>query len=140
MYDKILVALDGSEGSKKALAAAVELAYTFGAELHSLAVEGKLPAYAATLGEVDEAKAEKDAFFDRIDREAIEYAAGRGVELHPVKMVGDPADRVVHYAEQGEFDLVVLASRGHSLAHRFHLTGTADKIIDHAPCSTLLVR
>jgi nucleotide-binding universal stress UspA family protein len=140
MFEKILVALDGSEGSQKALAAAVELARTFHAELHSLAVEGKLPAYAATLGEVDEAKAEKDAFFERIDREAVDFAAQHGVELHPKKMVGDPADRVVHFAEEGGFDLIVLASHGHSLAHRFHLTGTADKIVDHAPCSTLLVR
>jgi nucleotide-binding universal stress UspA family protein len=140
MFEKILVALDGSEGSQKALAAAVELAHTFRAELHSLAVEGKLPAYAATLGEVDEAKAEKDAFFERIDREAVAFAAARGVVLQPKKMVGDPADRVVHYAEEGGFDLIVLASHGHSLAHRFHLTGTADKIVDHAPCATLLVR
>jgi nucleotide-binding universal stress UspA family protein len=140
MYTKILVALDGSKGAQKALAAAVELGRTFGAELHSLAVEGKLPAYAASIGEVDEAKAEKDAFFERIDREAVAYAAEHGVELHPVKMVGDPADRVVHYAEEGGFDLLVLAARGHSLAHRFHLTGTADKILDHSPCSTLLVR
>jgi nucleotide-binding universal stress UspA family protein len=140
MYTKILVALDGSEGAGKALATAVELAHTYGAELHSLAVEGRLPAYAATLGEIDEAKAEKDAFFARIDREATEYAATHGVELHATMMVGDPADRVVHFAEVGGFDLLVLAARGHSLAHRFHLTGTADKIVDHAPCSTLLVR
>lgn len=140
MFEKILVALDGSEGARRALEVAVELARMYRAELHSVAVEGKLPAYAATLGEVDEAKAEKDAFFERIDREAVAYAAAHAVELHPVKMVGDPADRVVHYAEEGGFDLLVLAARGHSLAHRFHLTGTADKIIDHAPCSALLVR
>ena len=140
MYDKILVAVDGSAGADKALAAAVTLAESFGAELYSIAVEGHLPAYAATLGEVDEAKAEKDAYFEEIDRAARAYAAARGVELRTVKVVGDPAERIIRHAEQGGFALLVLGHKGHSRARRFLLGSTSDKVVDHAPCSTLIVK
>jgi nucleotide-binding universal stress UspA family protein len=140
MYRKILVGFDGSDSAREALRQAVDLATTFGAELHCISVEGRLPAYAATLGEVDEAKAEKDRFFSAIEREAVTFARAQGVDLHPVKMVGEPADRIVHYAEEGGFDLIVLGEKGHSRAHRFLLGDTSDKVVDHAPCSTLIVR
>jgi len=56
MYRRILVALDGSEAARKALQAALVLARTHGAHLHALGVEERLPRYAATVGEVEEAK------------------------------------------------------------------------------------
>jgi len=49
MYKKILVALDESESSWKAPAAAVGLARTFGAKLHAIAVEGQLVADGVSL-------------------------------------------------------------------------------------------
>jgi len=62
-FAKILVAIDGSECSGHAFAKALELAALTEARLTALAVEGPLPAYAATIGEVDEVKREKDGFF-----------------------------------------------------------------------------
>jgi hypothetical protein len=52
----------------------------------SLAVEGPLPAYATTIGEVEEVKREKDAFFQRLlshTREQAEAAGVLEVQLHP---------------------------------------------------------
>ena len=140
VFRKILIAFDGSDPAREALRQAVDLSTAYSAELHCISVEGRLPAYAATLGEVDEAKAEKDRYFSAIEREAVTYAREHGIELHPVKMVGEPADRIVHYAEEGGFDLIVLGEKGHSRAHRFLLGDTSDKVVDHAPCSTLIVR
>ncbi len=55
-------------------------------------------------------------------------------------MVGDPAERIIHHAEQGGFDLLVLGHKGRSRAQRFLLGSTSDKVVDHAPCSTLIVK
>ena len=55
-FEKILVAIDGSEASNHAYAKALELAAITQARLTALAIEGPLPAYAATIGEVDEVK------------------------------------------------------------------------------------
>ena len=62
-FERILVAIDGSEASDRAFAKALELAELRNAQLTALAIEGPLPAYAATIGEVEEVKREKDLFF-----------------------------------------------------------------------------
>ena len=68
VFENVLVAIDGSEGAQRALDCAISLVERLGGKLTALAVEGKLPAYAATAGEVDEVKQEKDAFFQRCSR------------------------------------------------------------------------
>ena len=73
-FDNVLVAIDGSEGANRALDCAISLVERLGGKLTALVVEGKLPAYAATAGEVDEVKKEKDAFF----RQVLDAARDRG--------------------------------------------------------------
>ena len=90
-FQKILVAIDGSPGGQKALEIAIELAKLSRAELHALAVEGKLPAYAATIGEVDEVKREKDQFFGTIARLARDQARAEGVDLQIEVLPGHAA-------------------------------------------------
>jgi nucleotide-binding universal stress UspA family protein len=77
------VAIDGSEPSNRALATALELPGLTGAALTALAIEGPLPAYAATVGEVEEVKREKDAFFGRLAARAGEEAQAAGIPLEP---------------------------------------------------------
>lgn len=139
MYTKILVAVDGSEGSKRALAAAVGLARTFGAELYSLAVEGHLVAYDDTMDEVDEEKADKDAFFEHIGDEAARYAADHGVQLHVAMIMGDAAHEIARYAEEGQFDLLVVGNARH-WHHRLLAGSTAARVVDRTPCSVLVVK
>jgi nucleotide-binding universal stress UspA family protein len=52
MFQKILVAHDGSTGAQKAMAVAIDLAQRFGAEIHLISVIEELPKYAATIDEV----------------------------------------------------------------------------------------
>jgi len=82
MFKKILVAYDGSEGAKKALKVAIDLAKKDNAELHSISVEEGVPHYAATIGEVDEFRKEANEFFKKINDEAVEEAKKEGIELH----------------------------------------------------------
>jgi nucleotide-binding universal stress UspA family protein len=97
-FDNVLVPVDGSEGSAKALDCALSICDALGARLTALAVEGKLPAYAATAGEVEEVKREKDSFFARVLAEAREQAELRGVEVHTDLVPGHAAEVITHYA------------------------------------------
>jgi hypothetical protein len=102
-FTRILVAIDGSPGGQKALATAIELASLTGAMLTALAVEGKLPAYAATIGEVDEVRRRKDEFFEQLARAAREQADAAGVDLEVDVRPGHAARvRVARY--EGESD------------------------------------
>jgi nucleotide-binding universal stress UspA family protein len=138
-FDKILVAIDGSECSDRAFAKALELAALANARITALAVEGPLPAYAATVGEVDEVKREKDVFFRALASRVRQEAEQRGLELDVDIRAGHAAELISQVATEGRFDLIVLGHRGHFL--RDHLLGsTADRVAEHAPCPVMIVR
>ena len=138
-FEKILVAVDGSECSERALAKALELAALTGAQVTALAIEGPLPAYAATIGEVEEVQREKDAFFAGLVQRVRGQAAQAGVELDVEVTPGHAAEVISDFAAAGAYDLVVLGRRGHFL--RDHLLGsTADRVVEHAPCPVMIVR
>ncbi|HKD31865.1 MAG TPA: universal stress protein [Gaiellaceae bacterium] len=138
-FERILVAIDGSEASDRALRKAVELAGLANAHLTALAIEGPLPAYAATIGEVDEVKREKDRFFNALALRARDHADAAGIELEVELRAGHAAEVISDFAATGGFDLVVLGHRGHFL--RGHLLGsTADRVAEHAPCPVMIVR
>jgi nucleotide-binding universal stress UspA family protein len=138
-FDRILVAIDGSECSDHALEKALELAALAGAEVTALAVEGPLPAYAATVGEVDEVKREKDAFFQGLADAAMARAADAGVDLDIQVQAGHAAELISRVAEGGGYDLIVLGHRGHFVRDRL-LGSTADRVSEHAPCPVMIVR
>lgn len=140
MFKKILVAFDGSEGSRKALKTATEMAAHAGAELHSISVEVDLPHYAATIGEFDEVKKEKDAYFKRLIDEAIELARSGGVELTPHVVAGHAVDNIVHMLKQGKFDVAVVGFTGHSRIFERIWGGTSRNVAQFSPCSVLIVK
>lgn len=138
-FERILVAIDGSECSDRAFAKALELAALAGAGITALAVEGPLPAYAATVGEVEEVKREKDAFFETLGRSARLRAEQSGIHIDVDIRPGHAADVISRVAEEGGYDLVVLGHRGHFVRDRL-LGSTADRVSEHAPCPVMIVR
>jgi nucleotide-binding universal stress UspA family protein len=138
-FERILVAVDGSDCSNRAFAKALELAELARARLTALAIEGPLPAYAATIAEVDEVKREKDLFFHALAARAKEQAERAGVDVEVEVRPGHAAEVISSFAAEGGYDLVVLGHRGHFL--RDHLLGsTADRVAEHAPCPVMIVR
>jgi len=138
-FDRILVAIDGSEGGQRALSKAIELAQVTGASLSAFAVEGPLPAYAATIGEVDDVKREKDSFFGAVAASAQEQAEAAGVELHVEVRAGHAAELITRYARDIDADLVVVGHKGHFL-NDYLLGSTADRVAHHAHCPVMIVK
>ena len=140
MFKKILVGYDGSEGAKKALRTAVDIAKHYGAELHSISVEEDLPHYAATIGEVQEAKAEKNGYFAKLIEEAKEIAAKEDVALHAKVVAGHEVETVVDYAKDHHFDLVVIGFMGHSKIYDRVWGSTSQSITRLVPCTVMVVK
>jgi nucleotide-binding universal stress UspA family protein len=138
-FERILAAIDGSEASDRAFATALDLARASGGRVIALAVEGPLPAYAATVGEVEEVKREKDAFFGQLLAHTREQAEAAGVELDVELRPGHAAELIVRCAQELGADLIVLGHKGHFL--RDHLLGsTADRVAEHAACPVMIVK
>jgi nucleotide-binding universal stress UspA family protein len=138
-FRNLLVAVDASETSNRALEKALELARLLEASVTALAVEGPLPAYAATVGEVEEVKREKDAFFSRLVLQVRDRAAAAGVDVEVEVRPGHAAELIPRVAKECGADLIVLGQRGHFL--RDHLLGsTADRVAEHAECPVMIVK
>jgi nucleotide-binding universal stress UspA family protein len=140
MFRKILIANDGSEGAKKALKVAIDLAKRYQAELHSISVEEHLPHYAATVGEVVEARAEADDYFKKITEAAESQAVQQGVSLHTHVLPGHEVEVVVNIAKEKGFDLLVIGFMGHSKIFGRIWGSTSQNLTRLAPCTVLVVK
>jgi len=139
MFAKILVAIDGSPASEKALAAAVELAGRYEAEVIAIGV-AEVPEVVGMMDEVDELRREAEAHCAAIGQAAEAFAHSRGVGLRSVVVRGHAADAIVRYAEGEGVDLVVVGPHGHTRIARFILGSTSDRLSEHCHCSVLIVK
>lgn len=111
MFKTIVLALDGSDGSRRAIPVAVELARRDGAKIVIAHVEqdvagkggGPIPATE------DEIQAEVRGQADELSAQGIETS----VEMRNV-MLGGPAHAIEEIAEGADADLIVVGTRGQS--------------------------
>ena len=139
-FRKILVAYDGSEHARKALETAIQLAAVTGAELHSISVEEDLPKYVATVGEFEEVKRQRDAYFEQLTSEAKAMAWIHGVRSHTHVKAGHEVETIVRFCQEGDFDLLVIGFMGHSRIFERVWGSTSQSLTRLAPCSVLVVK
>jgi nucleotide-binding universal stress UspA family protein len=140
MFEKILIAHDGSDGAQKAFDAAVELASRLRASLHMISVEEDLPRYAETMLEVDDEKEAEDSYFGQLAAQANRRAALHSVSLECSIVPGHEVKTIVDFATQGGFDLLVVGFTGHSTAYEHLWGGSSHNLTRMAHCSVLVVK
>jgi nucleotide-binding universal stress UspA family protein len=140
VFRHILVGLDGSEAAQRALERAVDLAAMCDAQLLVVSVEEKLPAYAATVGEIQEEERYEHRYFRQAQHEARRLVEARGVPARFEVVPGHPAQVLARLATERACDLVVLGHTGHSRLHHLFLGSTADRLVERAHCAVLVVR
>lgn len=140
MFRKILVANDGSEGAKKAVRAAIDLAKRYESELHAISVEERLPHYAATVGEVVEAKQEAADFFRKVTQDAEAAALAQGVPITSHVLPGHEVEAIVTFAKDHGFDLLVIGFMGHSKIFGRIWGSTSQNLAKLSPCTVLVVK
>jgi nucleotide-binding universal stress UspA family protein len=139
MMEKILHGLDGSEGSFKALAEAVDLAKALSAELHTISIE-EVPSYPGTIGEVVEEKLAANGKFGDAILRAKKMAMDKGVEIHSHVFVGHEVQSIVEFMKQNGVDLLVIGFMGHSALYNRIMGGTCQNLVRLAPSSVLVVK
>jgi universal stress protein A len=139
---KILVPLDFSNHSRKALNYAVKLAGQFGSEVTVVNVvapviyaEGMvLPAAMENLDRVSEEHARSE-----LDKVA-EDVRSHQVTCDTHVLLGHPSDEIVNFAKKQETDLLLITTHGRTGLQHFLLGSTAERILRHAPCPVMVVR
>jgi nucleotide-binding universal stress UspA family protein len=148
MIERILVGLDGSEGSQRAADAAAELASKLGAILylvnvvHPLGVlRQELDIYAQMEHLADGAAEAAEYLAPDYMSAARDRALSNGVkEVHIDAVLGEPAEAIVNLIPVRQIDLVVVGSRGRSQLSGLLLGSVSQKLAAHAPCAALIVR
>jgi nucleotide-binding universal stress UspA family protein len=136
-YRNVVVAYDGTEGAKAALARAAEIAQRDGSSLTLVeAVSGRVPSPAP--GGPPLAKPEKRAMV-RDDLRAALAAVSPDLLASGWVIGGAPGSGVVTVAEDLGADLVVTGSRARGRITRAVLGSVSTDILHHAPCDVLVV-
>lgn len=153
MFEKILVPLDGSQQSLKALDVAVQIAAKFGGKvtlIHVYSVAGltsMMPEPSATIGvpvmsysDVSKlAEAARDAGKKVLD-EGKKLVRASGVEVDTLLEEGHPVHEIVRVVAEGGFGLIVMGARGVSHIREILLGSVSDAILHHAACPVLVVK
>ncbi|WP_254839763.1 universal stress protein [Natronomonas marina] len=137
MYDRILVATDGSPTARRATAQAVELARQTGAALHAVYVVETRTGYdnAIVDPEVVRRNLEADG---REALAAVETEAGSDLAVTAAIREGVPHEELLAYADEHGVDLVVVGAKGRS-AFKTRLLGSVTEALLHSGSVPVLV-
>ena len=139
MFRRIIVANDGSDGGRRALAMACDLAKRHRSSLHMISVE-ELPNFPASIDEVIETKDEENHRLHDVVEDARKVAKRKGVKLKAEVVAGHAAAAIVARAKAAKADLLVVGFMGHSALYERIIGGTADRLVRLAPCPVLVVK
>lgn len=132
---KILVPVDFSDCSKKALAYAIPFAKQFNAELILIHVIRLYPPI-SEMGPV-EVESEEDA---RHELESVKIKVGAGIRSTTVLRRGEAYAEIVDAASEFDADLIILSTHGRCGLARVVKGSTAEQVVRHAHCPVLVVR
>ena len=137
MFKRIAVAYNESPEARRALASAIHLARTLGAELRTVTIVQGLPAHMDSVAALDEVvTSDRLEAYDKLQCEAREAALREGVQLVPHLLEGDEVDTFIRFLVGYEADLLVIGlHRNSSPISRLwehHL-----RLAHEAPCSVL---
>jgi len=139
MFQKILLANDGSDHAFKALTLALDIAVQNKSELHMVSVEeiSYVPEY---IEEVREEKGIAARRFHTVIQRANAMAAKQNITLKIHVLTGHPVRDIVNLASGLKVDLLVIGATGHSAFYERMIGSRADRLIQLAPCPVLVVK
>jgi|ERR671923_2863952 nucleotide-binding universal stress UspA family protein len=141
MLSKILVPVDGSEYSLRALDTAIYLAKKIDANLTGMHVIENLPTvYVESQKVLNDLLAKYRAESENILDKCKQIAEKSGVKIETVIAEGDAASNIVVYARNGGFDTIIMGSRGVGSFKEMVLGSVSNKVLHHAKCSVMIVK
>ena len=139
MFEKILLPLDGSKHSIKALEVAVQIALRFDGKITLIHVYS-IGGFAISATPVQE-------FIEAIRKAGVDILAdgekrvkAEGVQVETLLIEGHTVEQIVKMCREGKFDLIVMGARGLSKVKEMLLGSVSDGVIRYACCPVLIVK
>ncbi len=139
MFEKILVPLDGSEHSIKALEMAVQIALKF---------DGKITLmHIYSIGGLAISPTPVQEFIEAIRRvgagiltDGENRVKAEGVQAETLLIEGHAVEQIVKTCREGRFDLIVIGARGLGRMKKMLLGSVSEGVTRHACCPVLVVK
>ena len=138
----ILVAVDNSEYAKLVAEEAAKVALERKANVVFLSVV-PIPSFVASEGEVDaEYLSDEENEFEKLHNELIDlyFKPNSGLLIESKILHGDPADKIVKYADEIDADLIVMGSKGQGKLASIFLGSVSRHVTHHSNRSVLVVK
>jgi nucleotide-binding universal stress UspA family protein len=139
---QILVPVDFSDPSQKALRYAVSFAKQFHASLYCLHITeipyatGEMGINSVMENYTEQLREQRQAQMEELLRKEIPETIPSKSEIIP----GTPYHEIVRVADENNIDLIVVSTHGKSGLSRILLGSTVERVVRHAPCPVLVVR
>jgi len=141
MFDKILIAYDGSEHSQKAAKIAGDLARACkNPKVWLVCVQDVVPyglseSFILINELIDEQTRRGEEMLS-----AARKLIGEGLNIQSELLFGTPAERILEYAKEKKCDLIIMGARGQSGLAGLLLGSQVQKVISHSDCPVLAVK
>lgn len=138
MFERILVPIDDSENSNRAIKDAVKIAKLTNATVTLIHV---YPAGKTIL------TSDRQHFYELQKEECKKklekgksIAKAEGLDVETIMLGGDPVEQIITVAKEGKFDLIVIGARGVSKLTALILGSVSQGVVNNAPCSVLVTK
>jgi nucleotide-binding universal stress UspA family protein len=142
MYKKILLAYDGSDAGQKALLDCRELAQWTKSDLFLVAVMPSAMSFVGLEGGVYDVELEERerAKYQSILEDGLRRLEQGGYAARGEVVTGEAVDEITKYARKVDANLIVVGHKHlDSWAARWWRGSISGALIEHAPCSVLVV-
>ncbi|MHB9093091.1 MAG: universal stress protein [Eubacteriales bacterium] len=140
MFNKILVPVDGSDYSFRAVKTAASLVEKYSSEvtlIYVVAIPSHNPGYSPDLGMIPQRVIDdlEQQGNNILNKAKAEFKSNM---VNTVMRIGYPAEEIIDEAANG-YDLVVMGGRGLGKIKGFLLGSVSDRVSHHAQCAVLIV-
>lgn len=138
MYKKILVALDGSEHSNRALNEAINLSKMAGSEITMIHISPTKSSVILSSNQNLYEKLKNDG--ENMLAEAKKKAESEGIKVQTLLLEGEVVNQIVTTAKKGDYDLIVVGARGLTELEAIMLGSISEGVLKKAPCPVIVTR
>jgi nucleotide-binding universal stress UspA family protein len=141
LFSKILVPVDGSDISYRALDSALFLSERLRSKITAIHVIEKVPTvYIQSQKILDEILKTHKNESQKILDECSSIATKKGIAINTTLLEGNPASTILEFSQMEKYEVIIIGSRGMGHFKELILGSVSSKILHHSLCPVLLIR
>ena len=114
MFTKILVPVDGSDNSRRALDAALFLSEKLNAKVTAIHVMEDVP--------------------------VLHIKSEKGLTINSKLLQRNPGSEILDFCEKEKYDIIIMGSRGMGKFKELVLGSVSSKVLHHSSCPVMIIR